>query len=142
MMKLSELSKTGFHHAKEKRHGNSRTANPRTWQGVGGKSALEGHKAQLQRRRRRPLAWLDANRAYACKAWCCFSVVFVADRCLCQFAWGFDRQSGAATGESRLEVDLPVRLAGCRRCEPGRRNVSGPIALSGQFGADGRQAHQ
>ena len=52
------------------------------------------------------------------------------------------RQPGAATGQGRAEGDLPERLAGCRRREHGRRDVPGPVAVSGEFGAERRQAHQ
>ena len=52
------------------------------------------------------------------------------------------RQPGDAAGQGRPEGDLPVRLAGRRRREHRRRDVSGPVAVSGQLGAERRQAHQ
>ena len=53
-----------------------------------------------------------------------------------------DRQPGDAAGQGRPQGDLSVRLAGRGRRERRRRDVSGPVAVSGQFGAAGRQAHQ
>jgi isocitrate lyase len=56
---------------------------------------------------------------------------------------------GALTGnqamqqvKAGLKAIYLVRLASCRRCQRGWRNVSRSIAVSGQFGADGGQAHQ
>ena len=56
---------------------------------------------------------------------------------------------GALTGnqamqqvKAGLQGDLPVRLAGRGRRQHRRRDVSRPVAVPGQLGADGRQAHQ
>jgi chromosome partitioning protein len=54
-----------------------------------------------------------------------------------QLARRADRQPGDAAGQGRPEGDLPVRLAGRRRRQPGRRDVSRPVAVPGQLGADG-----
>ena len=65
-----------------------------------------------------------------------------ADRGLRQRARRADRQPGDAAGQGRAEGDLPLRLAGRRRRQPRRRDVSRPVAVSGQLGAAGGQAHQ
>jgi isocitrate lyase len=51
---------------------------------------------------------------------------------------------GALTGNQAMQQvkrrsgrDLSVGLAGGRRCQPGRRHVSGSVAVSGRFGARG-----
>ncbi len=51
-------------------------------------------------------------------------------------------QPGDAAGTGRAEGDLPVGLAGCRRCQHRIGHVSGPVALSRQCGAGTGQAHQ
>ena len=53
-----------------------------------------------------------------------------------------DRQPGDAAGQGRAQGDLPLRLAGRGRRQRRRRDVSGPVAVPGQFGAAGGQAHQ
>ena len=47
-----------------------------------------------------------------------------------------DRQPGGAAGQGRAEGDLPVRLAGRGRRQHRGRDVSGPVAVSGRFGAE------
>ncbi len=45
-----------------------------------------------------------------------------------------DRQPGRAAGPGRAEGDLPVRLAGRRRREPGRADLPRPEPVPGQLG--------
>jgi isocitrate lyase len=47
-----------------------------------------------------------------------------------------------AEGQGGPEGELSLRLAGRGRREHRGRDVSGPVAVSGELGADGRQAHQ
>ncbi len=65
-----------------------------------------------------------------------------AHRTVRQRARRADRQPGDAAGQGRAQGDLSLRLAGRGRRERRRRDVSGPVAVSGQLGAAGRQAHQ
>ena len=51
-----------------------------------------------------------------------------------------DRRPGRADGQGRPEVDLPVRLAGRRRREPGRAHLPRPEPVPGQLGARARPA--
>jgi len=60
----------------------------------------------------------------------------------------FVNSLGALTGNQALQqvkaglMHLPFRLAGRGRCESGRTDVSGPVALSGRLGTGGRALHQ
>ena len=66
----------------------------------------------------------------------------LAHRAVRRHARRHDRQPGHAAGQGRPESDLPVGLAGGGRRQRRRRNVSRPVAVPGQLGADGGQAHQ
>ena len=55
---------------------------------------------------------------------------------------GLDGQSGRAAGQGGARCDLPLRLAGCGRCQPGGAHVSGPESVSGQQRAARRQEDQ
>ena len=70
------------------------------------------------------------------------AVALPAGEAVRQRARRADRQPGDAAGQGRARCDLPVRLAGGRRCQPRRRDVSGPVAVSGRLGAGGGAAHQ
>ena len=83
-----------------------------------------------------------ADRAHARAARRREAVEARCRRALRQRARRADRQPGDAAGQGRPEGDLPVRLAGRGRRQHRRRDVSGPVAVSGQLGAAGRQAHQ
>ena len=119
-----------------------RSRSSKAQEGLGGESALERHRAQLHGGGRRPPARLDAHRAHARAARRREAVEARQRRALRQHAGRADRQPGDAAGEGRPEGDLPVGLAGRRRREHRRRDVSGPVALSGQLGAAGRAADQ
>ena len=53
-------------------------------------------------------------------------------RAVRQHARRADRQPGDAAGQGGPEGDLPVGLAGRGRCQRRRRDVSGPVAVSGR----------
>ncbi len=111
-------------------------------EGVGGEPSLEGHQARLHGGGRRPAARLDPHRAHARAPRRGEALEARQRGALRQLARRDDRQPGDAAGQGRPEGDLPVRLAGRRRREHRGRDVSGPVALSGQLGAERRQADQ
>ena len=107
----------------------------RLQEGLGGKSALERHRARLHGRGRRAAARLAAHRAHARAARRGKAVEADQRRAVRQHARRADRQPGDAAGEGRPEGDLPVGLAGRGRRQHRRRNVSRPVAVSGELGA-------
>ena len=64
------------------------------------------------------------------------------DRAVCADARRADRQPGGAAGQGGAAGDLPVRLAGRGRRQHGGPDVSGPVAVSGGFGAECGAADQ
>ena len=78
-------------------------------EGLGGKSALEGHQARLHGGRRRAAARLGPHRAHARAPRRGEAVEAHQRRAVRQHAGRADRQPGAAAGEGRPEGDLPVR---------------------------------
>ena len=106
--------------------------NPR-WKGI--------QRSYSARRRRSP-ARLGPGRAHAGQARRREALEPRQHRALRQHARRADRQPGDAAGQGRPEGDLPLGLAGRGRRQHRRRDVPGPVALSGQLGAGGRQAHQ
>ena len=109
---------------------------------MGHRSALEGHQAHLHGGRRRAPARLGAGRAHARQARRRKAVGMRQQRAVRQLARRADRQPGDAAGQGRPEGDLSVGLAGRGRRQRRRRNVSGPVAVSGELGAARREAHQ
>ncbi|KAI1695363.1 isocitrate lyase family domain-containing protein [Ditylenchus destructor] len=116
-----------------------RAADCRPRKGLGREPPLEGHPAWLFRRRRGAPARLAADRAHAGQARRREAVEPGQHRAFREFAGCTDRQPGHAAGQGRAEGDLPVRLAGGGRRQPGRPDVSGPVAVPGRFGAEGGQ---
>ena len=94
------------------------------------------------RRRRGPSARLGAGRAHARQARRRKALAERQQRAVRQLARRADRQPGDAAGQGRPEGDLSVRLAGGGRRQRRRRNVPGPVAVSGELGAARREAHQ
>ena len=124
-------------------HGNElRSRSSTAQEGLGGESALEGHQARLHGGGRRAPARLGPHRAHARAPRRREAVEARQRGAVRQFARRHDRQPGDAAGEGRAQGDLPVRLAGRGRCQHRRRDVPGPVAVSGQLGAERRQAHQ
>lgn len=124
-------------------HHEQHTADRRTDPaGLGQQPALDRHHPQLHRSRCGAPARHRACRAFAGTAGRGQVVEFIAHQAVRQCAGRVDRQSGDAAGQGRFEGDLSVWLAGRRRCQPGRADVPGPIAVSGRLGAGGGQAHQ
>ena len=119
-----------------------RTANCRPRERMGRKPPLARHQAWLQRRRRGAPARLDTARAHAGPARRGKALAPREPRAVCQHPGGVDGQPGAPAGQGRSEGHLPVGLAGGGRRQSGRRDVSRPVAVPGQLGADGGQAHQ
>ena len=106
--------------------------NPR-WQGV---------ERAYQGRRRRAPARHGPRRALARAAGRGEAVALHAGEAVRQRARRADRQPGDAAGEGRPRRDLSLGLAGRRRCEPRRRDVSGPVAVSRELRAVRRSPHQ
>ena len=104
--------------------------------------ALGRRRPQLHRRGRGPPARHRARRAFAGQARRGEVVEVAAPRGFRQRARRAHRQPGDAAGQGRVEGDLPQRLAGRRRRQPRRRDVSRPVAVPGELGAAGGQAHQ
>ena len=111
-------------------------------EGLGREPALEGHQAQLQRRRRGAPARLAAGRAHAGATRRRQAVDAAEHRALRQHAGRAHRQPGHAAGQGRAEGHLPLGLAGRGGRQRQRRDVPRPVAVLGGLGAQGRQAHQ
>ena len=103
---------------------------------------LQQRSARLRHGRGEQAFRLRACRAFPCPPRRQQAVVASEHRGLCQHARRDDRQPGDAAGPRGPEGDLPVRLAGCRRREHSRFDVSGPVDLPGQFRTGACQADQ
>ena len=107
-----------------------------------GVAALARHPSRLLRGGRPQAAGLARGRAHARAARSGAPVVAHARAAVRRRARRADGQPGGAAGEGRPEGDLPQRLAGRRRREPRRDDLSRPVAVPGELRADGRAPDQ
>ena len=92
-----------------------------------------GTERTYTRRGRDPAARLGARRAHPGLDGRAAAVAPAARGGLRRRAGRADRQPGGAAGAGRLAGHLPVRLAGGRGRQPGRRDVPGPEPVPGQL---------
>ena len=109
---------------------------------LGRQPAVDRDRAQLRRPGRGEPARQRRRGAHDRPPRCPTAVGVVAGQAIRQGAGRCDGQPGSADGQGRAAGDLPVRLAGGGGREPGRRDLSRPVAVPRQLRALGRAPDQ